>query len=124
MKYENFENTCINNIDSGDKDADGKCIPTNELDLLIKNNLGKLIPTDYVLNGMEVDVDMTTHGGIYTLQTYLLDMQHYIDTDIMNDDGGYDNNPRETQILKGFQILLALYDVMNRDVISQRKQLK
>ena len=73
---------------------------------------------------MEVDVDMTTHGGIYTLQTYLLDMQHYIDTDIMNDDGGYDNNPRETQILKGFQILLALYDVMNRDVISQRKQLK
>lgn len=121
MKYENYENNEINNLHTENRDADGVVIPTNALDFMMKQYLGTLEPIDYVLSKYEVNVGLSD-DGIRTLQSYLLDMRSYIDTDTMNEDGGYDDDPRETQILKGFKMLLALYDVMNRDVINQRNK--
>jgi len=121
MKYKHFENNEINNISTGERDANGVVIPTNALDSMMKQYLPMLDPMDYVLRENEVDVD-TTHDGIRTLQSYLIEMKGYIDTDTMNEDGTYQDTSdadRETQIFKGFQMLLAVYDVMNRNRLGK-----
>ena len=116
MKYKHFENNEINNLHTENRDADGVVIPTNALDSMMERYLGTLEPIDYVLSEHEVNI---SDDGIRTLQSYLLDMRSYIDTDTMNEDGGYDDDPREENILKGFQMLLALYDVMNRNILGK-----
>ena len=116
-KYPHSFNPYPNNISSGGK-------ITNQLDLLMENHyedkLNLVSYRDfYLLEQNNIKIADGNFWGLDSLRKYLVEMQDFLEE--VEDIPLEEQSPREQMITKGFYHLLALYDVMNRVEIINKK---